>query len=129
MEKALLDSEFVQWLISALSMTPEGNVVVDGRVTYWKSTFDTTITLEVYSLSEEMSSWWAWELDGDVMSATWVGTGRRGRDAGIVSIYQMLYARKGRQFKRLSMDCLRGVPIGEALSFLPGEKAESDASE
>jgi hypothetical protein len=129
MEKSLLDSEFVRWLISALSMTPEGSVVVDGRVTYWKSTFDTTITLEVYSLSEEMSSWWAWELDGDVMNATWVGTGRRGRDAGIVSIYQMLYARKGQQFKRLSMDCLRGVPIGEASSFLPREKAESDASE
>tara|TARA_R100000808_G_scaffold3367_2_gene12083 strand:- start:8345 stop:8752 length:408 start_codon:yes stop_codon:yes gene_type:complete len=109
------DLKFLRWLISVLRMIPEGFVLVDGRKTYWKFTSTGTIRMEVYSLSKWMSAWWELELHGGVANMTWIGIGQRGTMKGTASIFQMLYAVKGERLELLSMDCLRGSPVGEVL--------------
>ena len=115
MSEDLKDLQFLKWLTSVLETMPEGYVVEDGRVIYWKFTSGSTTQIELCSLSMKMVSWSELVLDGDVMKTTCVGIGRHGRMKGTASIFQMLYAVKGERLELLSMDCLRGSPVGEVL--------------
>jgi|TARA_R100001530_G_scaffold95239_5_gene66207 hypothetical protein len=123
MRERLRDLGFLRWLTSALETIPEGFVVVDGRVIYWKYTSTSTTQIEVYSSSTTIASWSVLELDGDAMKTTWVGIGRHGEMKGTASISQTSYVLAGKRYKLLSMDCQRDVPAGEISSYLPREMA------
>jgi len=115
------DLQFVMLSLSAGSMTPEGNVSVDGRTISWKYTSSSTNKMEVSVSSKRMRYWSGWEWDSNVMRLSWIGTGFPITGGVTLSTSQTSYARTDGRWQLASMKSERGIPIGGVLKYLHTE--------
>ena len=111
------DLQFVMLSLSAGSMTPEGNVSVDGRTISWAFTSGSTTKMEVSVSSRKLVYWSGWEWDSESMKVTWIGIGNHSTQRATVSTSRTLYVRKGGLWTLSSMRLKKGLPIGENSSY------------